>query len=388
MRFNFERMDIVNDFLIIGGGIVGSFIARELSHYEGSVTLLEKGELAGVQTTHNSALVHSPVVITPNKGYLRSRFALEGNRMYPKLIEAFDVPALSEGAFLLAMDDTQMNKAKKLATMARARGIEAVHVYSGDAMREEEPNLTEHVVGGLDMPTAKTVDTKVLVERIASNATHNGATIKTGEEVTAIKPHTEYFTVHTASGNAYDARYVINAAGIHNARVASMVEEGVPYTMQPRAGEYYVIRPKAGEELSKRTLFPLPGKTTKGVLITPQPNGTVLVGPSSRPQSSIEDNSVTQKGLQEVKDDVARRIKHVPYEQTIRTYAGVRSTIDHTDFYIHPSLEHKRFIHVAGTDSPGVPAAPAIAKYVVETIIGEQESLVKKFDADPYKYHL
>jgi glycerol-3-phosphate dehydrogenase len=252
-------------------------------------------------------------------------------------------------------------------------------------MRKEEPNLTEHVYGGLDMPTAMTVDTYALVTRVASNAQLNGAEIKTGEAVVSIDTHDDgTFTVHTENGHRYNAKHVINAAGVKNAVVASMVEKMVPYTMKPRRGEYYVVKPNTDEIIAKRTLFPLPGKVTKGVLITPQPDGTVRVGPSAKDQDSIDDDTVTDEGLEGVKKDAARRVKHIPYEKTTHTYAGVRSTIDKKDFYIHPSLEHKNFIHVAGTDSPGVPAAPAIAKYLVETIIMDNDPLQKKHDADPF----
>ncbi|MFW5892875.1 MAG: NAD(P)/FAD-dependent oxidoreductase [Bacillota bacterium] len=379
----------MQDYLIIGGGIIGTFIARELAQYDTKVTLLEKeAKLAQMQTTHNSALVHSPVVITPMKGYLKSRFALEGNRMFPELVKKFNIPALTIGAYLLAMDETQMKKAKGLERGAKARGIFDVRVLSGDEMRKEEPNLTDHVVGGLDMPTAMTVDTYALVTRVASNAQLNGASIKTGEAVTSIDAHDDdTFTVHTKQGNAYQTRHIINAAGIKNAHIAAMVETQVPYTMKPRKGEYYVIQPDEGEVVSKRTLFPVPGKITKGVLITPQPDGTVRVGPSAQDQDSTDDDAVTETGLKKVKEDAARRIRHVPYEKTIDTYAGVRSTIDKKDFYIHPSLEKKHFIHVAGTDSPGVPAAPAIARYLIEEILKKQDPLTRKKNADPFIYN-
>lgn len=373
------------DYLVIGGGIIGSFLTRELAQYDRSVTMLEKeADVAQVQTTHNSALVHSPVIITPNKGELKARFALEGSRMFPEIVDKLDVPALKDGALLLAMDEKQMKKAKKLAQMAKARGIEEVRVLSGEEMRAVEPNLTDNIVGGLDMYSAMIVDTYDLVKKVTDNARYNGASIHTGEEVIDIVPLKEGFEVHTKA-NVYHARSVINAAGIKNAHIAGMLEVGVPYAMKPRRGEYYILKPDEGDVITKKTLFPLPGETTKGVLITPQPDGTVRLGPSSQPQDSTDEAPVTEAGLESVKKDVADRIKHIPYDTVTSTYAGVRSSIDQKDFYIARSHEHPNFIHVAGTDSPGVPAAPAIARYVSEQIIKPRDPIVKKPEADPFK---
>ncbi|MGM0435742.1 MAG: NAD(P)/FAD-dependent oxidoreductase [Bacillota bacterium] len=376
------------DYLIVGGGVIGTLIARELSQYKASVTLLEKEDhLAQIQTTHNSALVHSPVVIPPSSGYYKSKFALEGNRMYKDLVKAFDVPAMPVGAFLLAMDDKELSVAKKMAEEAMSRGIDNVRLLSGEALRKNEPNIPDEVVGGLDMPSAMTVDTSTLVRRVASNAKSNGVTIRTGETVISVDiTNEETFTVHTQSGGEYNARCLINAAGIMNAHIASMVEKHVPYKMEPRLGEYYVLRSKKSKPLSNKILFPVPSKSSKGVLVTPQPGGTVRLGPTAKKQDSLENNEVTKEGLRTIREDVTRLLKNVPYDQTLYTYAGIRASINLKDFYIHPSLEHEHFIHVAGIDSPGVTAAPAIAKHVVESIIMSQKPLKKKAGHAPWYY--
>jgi len=388
MLFFIRKDDSMIDYLIVGGGIIGTFIARELSHYDVSVTLLEKEkDLAQVQTTHNSALVHSPVVITPDKGYFKSKFALEGNKMQRDLVEKFDIPALKTGAYLLAMNDEEFQKAKEMAEGAKARGVDEVCILSGDAMRKEEPNISQHVVGGLFMQSAMTVDTYTLVKRVASNATINGVTINTGEQVTSITHNDDKsFTVHTNKHTTYTTRYIINAAGVKNALVASMIEKQVPYTMIPRRGDYFAIKNPRDTPLSKITLYPIPGNVTKGVLIIPQPNETVLIGPTAKEQTSLYNNQVHKKGLEEIKKDAKRLLQNIPYQNTLHTYAGIRSSIDKKDFYIHASLEHDHFIHVAGIDSPGVTAAPAIAKYVVNTLLMQKDTLKAKHSFDPYNY--
>lgn len=375
------------DYLVVGGGVIGTLIARELSQYEGKVTLLEKeNQLAQKQTTHNSALVHSPVVIPPSSGHYKSKFAIEGNRMYETLVKVFNVPAMNIGAFLLANDEYEMGEVKKMAEDAMSRGLKEVRLLSGDAMRKVEPGIPDHVVGGLDMPSAMTLDAYTLVTRVASNAKMNGAEILKGEDVVSVSINEdESFRVSTRSGNHYHARYLINAAGIMNAHIAGMVEKHVPYRMEARLGEYYVLRNEETNPITNKILFPFPGKTSKGVLVTPQPGGTLRLGPTARKQASLVKNEVTPQGLKTIKEGVSTLLKSVPYEQTLYTYAGIRASINLKDFYIHPSLEHERFIHVAGIDSPGVTAAPAIAKHVVE-IIMNQESLKKKKGFSPYVY--
>ncbi len=371
------------DFLIIGGGVVGTFLARELSHYEGTTLLVEKeDDFSQIQTTHNSALVHSPVVTPPSKGELKSRLSREGNAIYHALSEKLDVPVKKNGAMMVIDNHEDEAELRKMIDDARERGIEEVAYLSREEALAMEPNLSDDIVGAMHMPTAMTADTYALTKAIGANASRHGAQFHFNTEVLDITHDGTAFTIKTSKGEIFKARYVFNAAGVHNATIASMIETSVPYTMTPRRGDYYVLD-ASQRDFMGHTIFPMPSKKGKGVLIVPQPDGTIRLGPTSIPQDSLDDHTVREAGLREIKENVSTYAKNIPFDHVLRTYAGVRSTIDQKDFFIQPSREVPSFIHVAGIDSPGVTSAPAIAKYVTETIMPKFEVLRKKDGVDP-----
>jgi glycerol-3-phosphate dehydrogenase len=161
---------------------------------------------------------------------------------------------------------------------------------------------------------------------------------------------------------------VINAAGTFAAELAGLYEAHVPYEMTPVRGEYLELDASI-QGYVKHTLFPLPGPKGKGILAIPQPNGTLRLGPTATAQRDLEDAPVTDVGIAQIKHRLSDILKDIPYEKVLRTYAGLRATTSHKDFYIQPSKKNPYFIHVAGIDSPGVTAAPAIAQYVLKEFI-------------------
>ncbi|MFW5892878.1 MAG: NAD(P)/FAD-dependent oxidoreductase [Bacillota bacterium] len=371
------------DFLIVGGGIVGAFIARELAKYDVSTLLLEKeADVAQVQSTHNSALVHSPIAIPPEKGTLKARLAKEGNRMHRTLAVKFGVPVLQNGAYMLAFDEAEMATLKRLHDEALKRGL-MPRLISASAALEEEPSLNPSLLAALAMDDAMTADTYDYAKKIARNATLNGVQFIFGSEVGSIESKKDHFLVKSTTG-MYKARHVINAAGIKNAFIAAMVETDVPYRMRPHRGEYYVLGP-AYRDLVRHTLFPVPKDDTKGILVIPQPDGSIRLGPTNTFQEALDQAATTDEGLRAIREGVRRMLQNVPVEKAERTYAGLRSTIDQDDFFIRRSLEHPGFIHVAGIDSPGVTAAPAIARYVVDEIVKPGTTLKPNKTFDPYR---
>lgn len=366
----------MKDVLIIGGGVIGTFIAYELSKTHANIVLLEKErQLGQVQTKHNSALIHSPVMVPPSKGVLKARFAKEGNEMYQSLVETLHIPHLKNGAYVLALDEDDMNELNDMLKEAKQRKIPA-HFVSIDVVKQTEKYVSNQVIGALALPTAMTADTTVLCQTLAQKTKEHGAKVLTNRCVCDIHVADDGFTVYTKDGSMIKTKQIINAAGIHADDIAAMVETRVPYQIKPQKGEYMVL-PASHQGMIKHTLFPVPKQNTKGILAIPQPDGTIRLGPTNTPQKSKNEALVTSAGMAKIKTSLNQMIHHLPYDQVVQTYAGLRSSLDDDDFFIERSKEYPNFIHVAGIDSPGVTAAPAIAKHVINMLLNQNTAIKK-----------
>lgn len=368
------------DFLIIGGGIVGTALAHELSHYRGRTVVLEKGRtLSGVQSTHNSALVHPPAMMPAAKGKMKSVLGRNGSRLHRILAERFDVPVFQHGAIATARTDEELDKLHRLKRQSEREGIHTITMLSREEMLEREPNLHPALKGGLFMPEAMSADTAVLTDRLASNARRNGAEIHTNTEILDLRKSETGFEVETKEGTVFQSRFVINAAGAAAGSIAGMIEDYIPFEPVPRRGEYMVLGKHASGFIN-HIIYPPPTSRTKGILIIPQPDGTIRLGPTDIKQNSFRFALPTKEGMEQIQNEVNMLATGIPYEFTERHYAGIRSSITEPDFYIRSSEKHPRLIHLAGLDSPGVTASPAIASYVVSDIIRNIESMERKTD--------
>ncbi|MDZ5784036.1 NAD(P)/FAD-dependent oxidoreductase [Marinococcus luteus] len=374
------------DFLIIGGGIVGTALAHELSHYRGRTVVLEQGRtLSGVQSTHNSALVHPPAMMPAAKGKMKSELGRNGSRLHRILAARFDVPVFQHGAIATARTEEELEKLHRLKRQSEAEGVHTITMLSREEMLEREPNLHPELKGGLFMPEAMSADTAVLTDRLASNARLNGAEIYLNTEMVDLRKAETGFEVETTEGSVFPSRFVINAAGAAAASVAGMIEDRVPFEPVPRRGEYMVLGKQASGFIN-HIIYPPPTSRTKGILIIPQPDGTIRLGPTDIKQNSFRFALPTKEGMEQIKNEINMLAAGIPYELTERHYAGIRSSITDPDFYIRPSAKHPRLIHLAGLDSPGVTAAPAIASYVVSDIIQNIESVERKIEPDLTAY--
>ncbi len=248
--------------------------------------------------------------------------------------------------------------------------------------RELEPNLADSVTKVLNLPTTKvTYPWEVAIAAI-ENAVDNGVVFEKNQAVNHIEKQKDCFIVKTESGHMFKTRYVINAAGTYTEKIAKMIETNVPYHITPRKGEYMVLDRRV-QGFIKRTLYPTPDEKGKGVLMVPQYHGNILIGPNSEYQDSLDDVSNSKGGLSVVKEGALKLAKNIPFHKNIRTFAGVRASSTYKDFYIKESKEVSGFIHVAGIDSPGLTAAPAIANYVLESIIKPKEDLPPNNNFNP-----
>lgn len=372
---------MIYDYVIIGSGIVGTNIARELSKYKVSVLVLEKeNDAVNGQTIANSAIIHSGH--DPKANTLKASLCVEGNELYDILEIELSIPILRTGGFVVARGETEERLLNELYQGAIKNKVPNVSFLNYIEAKKIEPHLTEDATKILFLPSTKITYPWEVALACLENAIHNGVHFQKNSEVTGIKKTTDGFLIETNFKTTIQTKNIINAAGVFADQIAYMIEKDVQYQINPRKGEYLVLDRKA-KNLYHHVLYPLPTSQGKGVLVVPQIHGNVLIGPTSSYQDDKNLVSNTAEALRQIKNDVKRLVNYVPYELNIRTFAGIRASSTFDDFYIKESLEYRGFYHVAGIDSPGLTAAPAIAKYLVDHVITEK--LIKKDNFDPIR---
>ncbi len=351
------------DVVIIGSGISGATIARELSRFNLKTIILEKEfDVATEATMANSAIVHSGH--DPKPGTLKAKYNLLGNRMYRTMSEELDIPLMECGGMVVAIDEEQMQTIKDLYNRALVNGLKEseVTLLTREEALELEPSLSDLVLGALNLPTtAVTFPWEAAIANI-ENAMDNGVELSVETKVTGIRKE-ENLIVETNNGE-FEAKIVINAAGIYAGNIAGMLYKP-DFNITPRRGEYVVIDRET--HVVNSVIYPTPTTKGKGVILTPQTHGETLVGPTSEFVGFDDAMKTSTDGVAYVKEHAKKTVKNIPFHKTIRSFAGSRPTADKGDFIIGES-EVKGFINVAGIESPGLTAAPAIAVDVAELV--------------------
>lgn len=370
------------DFIIIGSGVIGTSIARALSKYEVRILVLEKeSDVANHQTIANSAIIHSGH--DPEVGSLKAQLCVRGNELYDLLQKELDIPLLHTGAYVLAHDEAEEKTLEMLLERGKLNGVKELFLLNKEEAIKEEPNLNEHVTKVLSLPTTKVTFPWEVAFAMMENAMENGAEIKLNSEVTDINYDMDHFNVTINHLEIIESKFIINASGVFSDLVAGLLEKEVPYQIIPRKGEYFVLD-RHLKGMIQHVLYPLPTERGKGVLITPQVHGNILVGPTSDVVVDREDLSVSSKQLSYIVKEAKRLAPNIPFNRNIRNFAGIRASSTYKDFYIKESKEFKQFFHVAGIDSPGLTAAPAIAEYL-EHMLTQTHSLKKKDHFNPIR---
>jgi len=366
------------DVLIIGSGAIGSILARELSRYELNVALIDKeNDVGNVTSMANSAIIHSGY--DPLPGSLKAKFNVLGNPMFDKLAEELDFNFARIGSITVVTEDSQWPMVNELVDRAEKNGVK-VEVLSKEELKKIEPNISNDVKGGLFAPTAGIIDPFNYVAHAVENAVDNGVTLFLDEEVKDIKKIDGGYKVITSKG-IKESKMVVNAAGFYSDKIAKMVED-IDWSITPKKGEYFVLDHFAYGFVN-HTIFPLPSEKGKGILVSPTTSGNYIVGPSSE-TSSLDDFSCDKLTLDNIKKSATEMVPNIPFNQTIRTFAGLRATSSRHDFIIEESKTNKGFINLGGIESPGFVSSPAIAKYVIEELISKHFILKEKKDFDPY----
>lgn len=360
------------DIAIIGAGIAGSYIARELSRYQLNVILLDGESDVGNQISMaNSAIVHAGFDAPSYK--LKGKFNAPGCIMYGKLCDDLDVPFNRCGSLVVAHTEEEMETIQDLYKNGLVNGVPGMEILFKEKVHEMEPNLNPDICGALWAPSAGIVSPFELVAKVAENAVDNGVTLQLDTLVTDIEKKDGSFTLKTTQGDI-DAKLVVNAAGVYADDVYEMV--GDPYfELLARKGQYFIFDKEVGDTVNT-VIFPCPTKNGKGILVSPTVHGNLLIGPDAAPTEK-GNISTTQDRLDYVKENAVKNVPLVGkiYNKIIRNYAGTRNTAIKTDWtttdgdFIIEESPVKNFINFAGYESPGLTSIPASGRYVVEEII-------------------
>lgn len=356
--------EMTYDVVVIGGGVTGSAIARELSRYQCSIALLEKEEdVCSGTTKANSAIVHAGY--DAKTGTLKAKLNVKGNEMMEQLSKDLDFDFKRNTSMVLCFDEEDMPALQALYERGVANGVPGVKIITGDEARELEPNITDEVVAALVAPTGGIVCPFGLNIALAENACDNGVEFffKTAVE-NVVKTENGYDVV--TNQGTYHATYVVNAAGVYADEIHNMVSAKKLHIV-PRRGEYCLLDKEAGNHVSA-TIFQLPGKYGKGILVTPTVHGNLLVGPTAVDQEDKDATLTTAEGLAEACEKATKSVKNVPFRQVITSFCGLRAHEDHDEFVLGEAEDAEGFFDAAGIESPGLSCSPAIGEYIAEMV--------------------
>ena len=363
------------DVIIIGGGVAGAASARELSRYKVNACVLEKEDDVCCGTSKaNSAIVHAGYDAA--NGSLMAKLNVRGNEMMEQLSKDLDFPFKRNGSLVICRVEQDMPNLQALYERGVKNGVKDLKIISKEELKEMEPNIADDAVAALYAPTGGIVCPFNLNIALAENANVNGVEFKFNTEVTDIKKVDDHFEIQTNNG-VYEAKYVVNAAGVYADKFHNMVSEKKIH-ITPRRGDYCLLDKTAGGHVSK-TIFALPGKFGKGILVTPTVHGNLLLGPTAIDIEDKEGMNTTAAGLNEVITKAGENVKNIPMRQVITSFAGLRAHEDNHEFIIEEVEDCKGFVDCAGIESPGLTSAPAIGE-MVANILKDLMGLEEKED--------
>lgn len=347
------------DVAVIGAGIAGSAVSRELARYDLSVVVLEAGnDVACGATRANSGIVHAG--FDPEPGTLKARYNVAGAAAYPRWAQELNFAYWPNGALVLAFSAEERGKLEELLARGEKNGVEGLSIIGADEVRELEPNVASDVVAGLLAPSSAVVDPYGVARASMENAITNGASLYLNRGVAGIEAVEDGFELECSDGARIRARAVVNAAGTHSGEVYGFVSDEAPQIM-PRRGEYLLYRPDASGVFS-HTMFQTPTDAGKGVLVSPVVFGNTFIGPTATGQESLDDVSTTRNGVESLVESAKKVWQDASFNGVMTSYAGLRAKGADGDFIIGEAEDAPGFFNILCFDSPGLSAAPAVAE--------------------------
>lgn len=365
------------DAVIIGGGIVGGMIARALSRYELKVCILEKeNDVSMGATKANSAIVHAG--FDAEEGSLKAKLNVRGSEMMEGIAKELGVKYVRNGSLVLGFDEEDKRTINILYERGVKNGVRDLKIVDKTELKSLEPNASDNAICALYAPTGAITCPYELCIAAIGNAMDNGAELIRNFNVEKIVKTDDGYEI-ISGDNKVSARYVINAAGLYAHKIAEMAGDN-SFKIHPRKGEYILLDKEAGGIVSK-TIFKTPSKMGKGILVSPTVDGNLLTGPTSEDCVDKENKSTTQEGLSKVIKGACENVDGIKYNKSITSFCGLRAVGDTGDFIIR--FFGERFINVAGIESPGLSASPAIAEYVVDMLKQTELEFVEKKNFNP-----
>ena len=352
------------DIIIIGAGVSGCAIARELSRKQASIVVVERAEDVCCGTSKaNSAIVHAGYDAA--HGSLMARLNVLGSEMMPGLSKELDFHYKQNGSLVVMLDEADRPNLIKLYENGLKNGVKELRIIEREELVALEPNISDNAVAALYAPTGGIVCPFGLTFALAENAAANGAEFRFDSEVTGIEKIDGGWKVQTVRGDL-EAKVVVNAAGLFSGKIHNMVSDE-PMTIIPRRGDYFLLDRTTGGFV-ERTIFQLPGKYGKGVLVAPTVHGNTIVGPTAIDVEDPDATATTQAGLDDVRSKSGMAVKNLPLRQTITSFAGVRAHEPRHEFFIGEIAPG--FVDCAAIESPGLTSAPAIGVMVADIVTG------------------
>ena len=361
------------DVVVIGAGVVGGLVARELARYELSVAIVEKcSDVALGATRANSAIVHAGY--DAKEGSLKAKLNVLGSKMMETVAEELGVKYKRNGSLVVGFNDEDRKTLEGLLERGTKNGVEGLRVIDREEILALEPNIGAGVTVALHAPTGAIICPYELCMAAVGNAMDNGVELKLDFDVKKIeKLDTGYRVI--SENDTVEAKFVINCAGVFSDEIAKLVGDN-SFTVNPRRGEYMLLDRECGELVS-HTIFRCPSKMGKGILVSPTVDGNLILGPTAEDIEDKEDTKTTAEGLAKVRAQAGEQVSGINFGKVITSFTGLRSTGSTGDFVIN---ERDGFINCAGIESPGLSSSPAIATYVADVLRGAGLEMKEKAD--------
>ena len=350
------------DCIVIGAGVVGGLVARELTKYKLSVCLVEKmSDVSMGATRANSAIVHAG--FDAKEGTLKAKLNVKGSQMMENVCSELGVKYKRNGSLVVGFNEEDASTLHSLIKRGKTNGVDGLSFLERDELVKLEPNIGKSVTCALRAETGAIVCPYELCMAAVGNAMDNGAKLKLNFEVTKIEKTDGGYKV-SSNTDAVEGTIVINCAGVYSDEIAKLVSDA-DFSVRPRRGEYMLLDKECGSLVS-HTIFRCPSKMGKGVLVSPTVDGNLLLGPTAEDIDDKSDTSTTPAGLSHLSALAGEQVSGINLGKVITSFTGLRATGSTGDFIINSPT--RGFINCVGIESPGLTSAPAIAEYVVEML--------------------